>query len=97
MIIERGAKKEVREVNSCLFALNFYTLELSVIISCEARDVWQKERTSMSSYQLSTVLITFIHILYLQAAAGLDLKDGPWPYPPVYPGYDALAGYHFNG
>lgn len=51
----------------------------------------------MSSYQLSTVLITFIHILYLQAAAGLDLKDGPWPYPPVYPGYDALAGYHFNG
>ncbi|CRL00333.1 CLUMA_CG013606, isoform A [Clunio marinus] len=36
------------------------------------------------------------------AAAGLDLKDnlagGPWPYPPVYPGYDAaLAGYHFNG
>lgn len=38
----------------------------------------------------------------LQAAAGLDLKEnlagGPWPYPPVYPGYDAaLAGYHFNG
>lgn len=36
-----------------------------------------------------------------QAAAGLDLKENlnsPWPYPPVYPGYDAaLAGYHFNG
>lgn len=38
------------------------------------------------------------NFLFLQAAAGLDLKDGPWPYPPVYPGYDAaLAGYHFNG
>lgn len=40
--------------------------------------------------------------LSFQSAAGLDLKDnlagGPWPYPPVYPGYDAaLAGYHFNG
>jgi hypothetical protein len=37
--------------------------------------------------------------LVLQAAAGLDLKEGPWPYPPaMYPGYDAaLAGYHFNG
>jgi len=39
---------------------------------------------------------------FLQAAAGLDLKENlagsPWPYPPVYPGYDAaLAGYHFNG
>lgn len=40
-------------------------------------------------------ILTF---LSFQAAAGLDLKDGPWPYPPVYPGYDAaLAGYHFNG
>jgi hypothetical protein len=40
--------------------------------------------------------------IFLQAAAGLDLKENlagsPWPYPPVYPGYDAaLAGYHFNG
>jgi hypothetical protein len=42
----------------------------------------------------------FINFNFLpfQAAAGLDLKEGPWPYPPVYPGYDAaLAGYHFNG
>lgn len=40
---------------------------------------------------------TYSNLLFFQAA-GLDLKDGPWPYPPVYPGYDAaLAGYHFNG
>lgn len=39
--------------------------------------------------------------LILQAG-GMELKEnlagGPWPYPPVYPSYDAaLAGYHFNG
>lgn len=44
----------------------------------------------------------FFFFLQFQAAAGLDLKENlagsPWPYPPVYPGYDAaLAGYHFNG
>lgn len=40
----------------------------------------------------------YFNLLIFQAAAGLDLKEGPWPYPPVYPGYDAaLAGYHFNG
>lgn len=43
-----------------------------------------------------------VNLFLFQAAAGLDLKDslagGPWPYPPVYAGYDsALAGYHFNG
>jgi hypothetical protein len=41
-------------------------------------------------------------ILQFLQASSLDLKENlsgsPWPYPPVYPTYDAaLAGYHFNG
>ena len=55
--------------------------------------------SSNSSLEARCDMVTHdLNFFCLQAAAGLDLKDGPWPYPPVYPGYDAaLAGYHFNG